>query len=370
MCHYYNMYSKGQTKNLLMYGGKMGISEEAIRARAAVPEQYRPTDNAVLAQGFAESSLQAEDITIIDENGNEVVLDGATTEAERRNAAVTAQGRAGDQEFEALRAGTSNRIDTTGLSQKERDDARARSRENANADARMQALLALQAQLDAAYEAADRDVAEMLDPHLTDEERDYLAGIEDAETLAKEQLRIAREKLASGEMPQSKYDKFKTRWDDREDIRDTRAETTAKLASLKGMSAPVVEQAVEQRLHETDAANMAAISRALDTNVREVAEAATNNHVQAGNDAQENNDADNFGLAELTDDDLFGEPEASPGVSFSTAHQHGDENPLRDIVPDIQGHHGAAAGNIDQAEPEAQVELRLASHAAPTISAG
>ncbi|WP_420722479.1 hypothetical protein [Hwanghaeella sp. LZ110] len=110
----------------------MGISDEAIRAREAVPEQYRPTDNAVLAQGFAESSLQADDIAIIDADGNEVMLDGVASEVQRRNAALTADGHKLNEDRMAELAGTrSGRIEITGAISREKDAAAARA-ENRN----------------------------------------------------------------------------------------------------------------------------------------------------------------------------------------------------------------------------------------------
>ncbi|MBP5856691.1 hypothetical protein KAJ83_06705 [Marivibrio halodurans] len=184
----------------------MGFNpHEVTAARANVPEGFQADPNAHLLGSFAEAGTS-------DEPG---------AEQQERNAALRAKHDEQDDALIAKASGVlgASRMDLAGVGAAEDRRIEQAGKDRAKARHETNYLAALQAQLDqlnADITQLDIDIENILDPYLSEDEKAYLDGIDDPEEKAREQMRIAREKLENGEMSQAEFDRFEDRWDERQ----------------------------------------------------------------------------------------------------------------------------------------------------------
>lgn len=269
----------------------MGISDEAIRARDFIAQnapQFAVGADAdeIRSRATTTANAQKDDIERIEVEGQEAVAAGPLTEGERRNL----EARLAGEEFDAIRqaelAGTrSGRIEITGAGAQEKQRAVARQKAKAEADARTQALLALQAALealDADIARLDGEIKDILDPYLSPAERAHIDGIEDPAEKAREELRLAREKLANGEMSQAEFDRFKARWDERAQKMLARKTMTAEAENAK------TPEELEHLVKKYGAATSEAVAESLDEPEREFVDQAVDEDRIEGNEVRQN----------------------------------------------------------------------------------
>lgn len=179
-------------------------TQEITNARANVPEQFAADPGVHLFGPFAKAG-----------GGDE-----PATEQERRNEAAREVMQEQDDALIAKGAGViTNRTDLAdaGNIKERRAQEGERRRKEANSEARYLAALQDQiADLEADIAALDDEMDDILIPYLSDAEQEYLDDIDDPARKANEKMRFAREKFENGEMPQSEFDAFESRWEERQ----------------------------------------------------------------------------------------------------------------------------------------------------------
>tara|TARA_R110001592_G_scaffold338233_1_gene625189 strand:- start:10812 stop:12044 length:1233 start_codon:yes stop_codon:yes gene_type:complete len=205
----------------------MGISDEAARLRESVPEQFQPRVGLTPLSGQFDTSPSADsvrsgvqalnanqenDIERIEVEGKVATAQGPLSEAERAALTRGLQGEKFDEDRRAEMSGTrAGRIETTGLGAKEKEAARLQTKLRADASARMQQILALQAALNERLEDLYEERSGLLDRHLSPEEK---AAIEDLPEDQQNHAAIEAHKrlLAEGKITQEEYDAWLKEW--------------------------------------------------------------------------------------------------------------------------------------------------------------
>jgi hypothetical protein len=250
------------------------IREEANAARANVPEALQADLNAHLNPMFGGATT-----------------DGALTASQASNLAAYAKDERGLAEGGAL---SSSQIHVTGAgAEKGLGVEKEAARKRAKAGRESSYLAILQAQLDQLaieIERLNNEIEDILDPHLTDDERAYLDGIENPEEKAHEQMRIAREKVESGDMPPAEFDRFEVRWEERKGIHAEH--DRVKNIIENGSPEQIMEAAQNEEIERLQLAR-----DAIETETRGNVEATLNERDRDGRTDMQNTTAD-FGAFE------------------------------------------------------------------------
>jgi len=296
------------------------------------------------------SAFLADDIERIEFEGQVVLADGSLTETERRNIESRLSGDRKDSNALAEKAGILvSGIETTGLGAKEKEKARLQAKARADAFARDQQLLALQAMLD----ALDREIGELNDKisdfedkHLTPEQRAYYDTLPADEKFAAKDKEF-REQVKNGEMTQEEYDNWR-KWN----------ETSAELQKDRERVENVMKHGTDAEIQaEAETGNLDSVRESRDEirdlSLLEDVETTLIQRDNTGNADLQNDQSDNFGLSNLSFDDAFG----TPSGSLSTAHALGGNNPLRDIAPPVKPAFETASSHTAIVKPDATIEL-------------
>ena len=318
----------------------MGISDEAARLREAVPEQFQAGSQIVALTGAFPSLLAqnpyASAIALED-------TEEPQTDVERINKAATIEGNELNERRLAENAGiTAGRIEVTGLGKQKLDQTRAQEKAKADADARMQTIMALQAQMDDLYNERDKGLADYLSPKELDEINRLPRDKQDQAIRDK-----MREKLENGEISQDKYDEWKA-WYDNWSQREARLQNTIG----RVQNAETKEQ-IERVVKDVGAVTGEKAAEKIGGTKGQVVEVVSEKLDDTGSAAQQNDSSGNFGLSNLNFDNVFG----APSGAMSTAHGLGETNPLRHNAPPVRPEFELASAQIASVEPEAKVEL-------------
>lgn len=189
---------------------------EIEEKRAKVPAQYRANPADALTDTFDDERADA------------------PTEQERRNAALRTSSEADGAEREMDRAGVlAGRAREGMYNNAATEQAQKRAEKARKERAETAMYLAMLQQLDAEIAALDIEIDDILAKHLSPDEMAYLDDIEDPEERAREQMRIMREKLATGEITQAQFNQFEDRWNARAGYMANRTEVQAKLSAAQ-----------------------------------------------------------------------------------------------------------------------------------------
>ncbi|MBP5857412.1 hypothetical protein KAJ83_10370 [Marivibrio halodurans] len=267
---------------------------------------------------------------------------------QERNAALRAKHDEQDDALIAKASGVlgASRMDLAGVGAAEDRRIEQAGKDKAKARHETNYLAALQAQLDqwgADIAALDSEIGNILDPYLTDAEREYLDGIDDPEEKAREQMRIAREKYENGTMPPEEFARVQDRWNERQRIRQARAEG----AQIK------TQDEARQYLEKYDAATGEAGIEGQSAELQDIMRDEVHNHDESGNAAQQNNASD-FEVSS-TGNVLGGNVLKGAGTSFANATE--SETSLREAAPPMRAHFEPAARQTGDVKPDAQINL-------------
>lgn len=205
----------------------MGISDEAARLRESVPEQFQPRVGLTPLSGQFDTSPSADsvrsgiqalnanqenDIERIEVEGKVATAQGPLSDAERAALTRGLQGEKFDEDRRAEMSGIRvGRIETTGLGAKEKEAARLQSKLRADASARMQQILALQAALNERLEDLYEERSDLLDRHLSPEEKAAIEALpEDEQNHAA--IEAHKRLLAEDKITQEEYDAWLKEW--------------------------------------------------------------------------------------------------------------------------------------------------------------
>tara|TARA_R110000868_G_scaffold64234_3_gene193118 strand:- start:13641 stop:14633 length:993 start_codon:yes stop_codon:yes gene_type:complete len=311
---------------------------EIEEKREKVPAQYRANPANALTDTFDDKRIDA------------------PTEQERRNAALRALSEADGAEREADRAGVlAGRAREGMYNNAAAEQAQKRAEKARKERAETAIYLAMLQQLDAEIAALDIEIDDILIKHLSPDEVAYLDDIEDPEERAREEMRIMREKLASGEITQAEFDKFEDRWNARAGYMADRAEVKAKLSA-----AQTAEERQEITMNEDIDDVRDARRHELDIEIEQEVVGALEVRYDAGNTAK-TNDVSAFS-AVMGGASVLGEGGAlsNNGGMQSFAALTSSDQPFTASLPKLQEQFVAAAHEQAKASAVAQVDIDLA----------
>lgn len=303
------------------------------------------------ADAVANDFGAGDDIARIEFEGEIAMVEGPQTDASLAAAMITLKGDKFDKDRKDEIAGNrAGYIQVTGLGEIEKNRKQASAKARRDGDARMQMLLALQAQLDDLYKERNQGLGEYLSP-------EELAAInalprEDQDQAIRDKM---REKLEDGEISQEEYDEWKAwyeNWSDRE------IETRQAIDRME--AAATVEQ-MRQVVNDVGAATGEKAAEKLDAPKREVADTAVGNNWHDGNAARLDGFTSELGELDLSGDDLF-----SSGTSF--ANTADPNSSLRESAPQMQ--FNQVAQQTAAVKPDAQIDLTRQTDATPSLPSG
>jgi len=266
----------------------LALQEELAKEDGSLEKEALIENQHIKAAFQAATDATNAEFTIIEAEGQKAVLSGDLSDAEIRNAHTSLEGSAFDKLRIGIEAGINTRDGALGSNLKSREARIAQTKVRAEADARIQQLLALQAQLDALnaqIAALDDDINDILQKHLSPKEMDYLDALSPEERRA-EEMRIMREKLEAGEITQGEFDGFKDRWDARAQKMDQRTETKHALDAAKS------ETEIVQTVDNFGTANAEAVADTMEGSKKVAIDAAVENRVDTGSARQNQIQAD------------------------------------------------------------------------------
>lgn len=341
------------------------IDEMKARARDA-GFGAKPIEIEAATQDAA--AFVADDVERIELDGRVAVATGPLTDAERRAITVQLAGEEFDERRHNEISGTlSGRIEVTGAGAKAKERASAAIRRKSADAARMQSLLALQAQLEALelrIAQLDLEIDDILAKHLTPEELARLDGFKDPEEKAREEMRLMREKLERGEMTQAEFDAFEMRWQEREEARARHVRTRNQLGEMKGQTHEKATRTAEVAVKDNGVTAVASVTRNLNERDKVIAEKTAENQVDDGN-ALQKNDAADFSLFALDEDSSN-----SPPGNTSFANTASPDTQLRSMAPPMRPEFEKNSVQVAAVDPTHQVEPTQDREAIPTPPLG
>lgn len=310
---------------------------EIEEKRAKVPAQYRANPADALTDTFDDERADA------------------PTEQERRNAALRTLSEADGAEREADRAGAlAGRAREGMYNNAAAEQAQKRAEKARKERAETAMYLAMLQQLDAEIAALNIEIDDILAKHLSPDEMAYLDDIEDPEERAREQMRIMREKLATGEITQAQFNQFEDRWNARAGYMANRTEVQAKLST-----AQTAEERQEIIVNE-DIDTVREARHELDIEIQQEVVDGLEVRDDAGNTAK-TNDVSAFSTV-MGGASVLGEGGtlSNNGGMQSFAALTSSDRPFTASLPKLQEQFVAAAHEQAKASAVAQVDIDLA----------
>tara|TARA_R110001606_G_scaffold396832_3_gene571757 strand:+ start:425 stop:1522 length:1098 start_codon:yes stop_codon:yes gene_type:complete len=309
----------------------MGISQEAFRARNFVAQNapqfavgaeagqspLNQVSNPSAAdeirnQAAATAEAQTDDIERIVADGEVAFVQGSLSERERATLVASLEGNAFDKQRIAIESGTSTRDGLIGSNLKTREARLAQTRDKANADARTQALLALQAQLD----ALDAEIA-ALDDEVN--ALDQLLGIIDSGETLDPNNPAHRRILEKSGIPPEKWDNI-TREDIEAAKREREAERDAKQEEYDRVEGIMKNGTDAEIKYAAENLNIDAVRKMRDEapgQNQDKVENTLNQRYNGGNAAQLNDSVDEQ-FIKAGNNSLGGKSLLSPGTSVAS----------------------------------------------------